>query len=431
MAYGDNTTYGGGSSSQSGYGGTATSGPAGLMGQKYGTEYNVPTASAGMQGTGADPYHAQAANAVGGYQTAGYQYGMPSAGGIQMNAQGANGQPLGYIDPSQSAVGSVGSGQMYQQQMQDAYMNQAKSRLDPQWQQRSSDLETQLQNQGLSRGSEAWNREIGNMGNQRNDAYNQAMQTGILNSGAEAQRMQGMEIAGGNFANQAKQQDFMNKFQSQQGAIDLGNFANNAQNQQFGQNLQGAQLNNAAMTAQQQAAQGWGGLQNQLDTARIGASATGAAAAANQAGMLGAAGISADTQRYLGDQNAALTSRNLQRQERGDTFDQAIRMSQNPYVTNNLATSGQGSTYDPNQGNYGLTSPTQSGVNSGAYINPTAQANQNIGTAEGTMGGAALGLGAGLARTGINYYNQNQQPTNQYGYGAGYNYPGVDPLGLG
>lgn len=54
-----------------------------------------------------------------------------------------------------------------------AYQAQT-SRLDPQWTDREAGLRTQLANQGLVAGGEAYDKEMRNFGQQRNDAYQQA-----------------------------------------------------------------------------------------------------------------------------------------------------------------------------------------------------------------------------------------------------------------
>lgn len=69
-------------------------------------------------------------------QNPGYQYSLGSMGGAQVNTD--------TIKPSTAPVSSVAAGQQYMPKMQDAYYNQAKSRLDPQWNQRQSSLETQI-----------------------------------------------------------------------------------------------------------------------------------------------------------------------------------------------------------------------------------------------------------------------------------------------
>ena len=165
------------------------------------------------------------------------------------------------INAAQMPNMQVQTGQQYYQPAQDAYYKQATSRLDPQWQSQQAQMETQLENMGHTRGSAAWNSEMQRFGQQRNDAYNTAQNQAIMNSGQEAQRMQGMDIAAGNFGNQATQQNYLNQRSSQQDqnaayqqafqqAMDSGKFANAAQAQEFAQNQVNAQIRNAAMTQQ-------------------------------------------------------------------------------------------------------------------------------------------------------------------------------------
>lgn len=53
-----------------------------------------------------------------------------------------------------------------------------RSRLDPLFAERSEDLRTRLANQGIKAGSEAYDREMRNLTQQENDAYNQLLLTG-------------------------------------------------------------------------------------------------------------------------------------------------------------------------------------------------------------------------------------------------------------
>lgn len=202
--------------------------------------------------------------------TPGWQYGTGNTGQMQ-NSLAPSGQAQGSvqqtnvdqsrINPLQAPVQGVGQGQQYQGQMQDAYMGQAQARLDPQWQQREAALDTQLANQGITPGSEAWNNAKRQQAFERNDAYQSAQNAAILNSGAEAQRMQGMDISSGNFANTAAQQGYQNQLTSQAAGnqaanqafsqnLAAGQFGNQAQQQNFNQNLLSGQFGNAA---QQQA----------------------------------------------------------------------------------------------------------------------------------------------------------------------------------
>jgi len=194
----------------------------------------------GSQGTGQVPKWGQPAQQVGGFQTGGYQYGMPPTTAVDTSK----------VAGAQMPNMSVGQGESYQQNMQDAYWNQAKSRLDPQWDQRMDSEQTRLANMGFSGNSAARSQDMGDLYRGRNDAYGSAMNSAILNSGAEGQRRQGMDIAAGNFGNQATQQNFENQLTSQQAQ-------NAASGQEFNQGLQSAQLNNDALGKQQQIALGY------------------------------------------------------------------------------------------------------------------------------------------------------------------------------
>ena len=57
-------------------------------------------------------------------------------------------------------------------------MDLGRKRLDPMFAQRDEDLRTRLSNQGIKAGSQAYDREMGNQGQQQNDAYNQLLLTG-------------------------------------------------------------------------------------------------------------------------------------------------------------------------------------------------------------------------------------------------------------
>ena len=161
----------------------------------------------------------------------------------------------GYINPSEAAVHSINGGPAYDQRVTDDYYNQQTRNLDPQWQQRQGDQDAQLANMGLSRGSAAWQRESDNLSRQRNDAYQTAQSDAIQRGGAESSRLQNAEMARGNFANQAQQQDYMNRIGSQAAQnTALGQQQNAAQGwesfrtQRYGadQGLRGAEANASA-----------------------------------------------------------------------------------------------------------------------------------------------------------------------------------------
>ena len=235
--------------------------------------------------------------------------GVGGPGGYQTSFNTGPAVNTNQVAATPMPVQTVGNASPYMKSMEDAYYQKGASRLDPQYQQRQQGLESQLSAMGLTRGSEAWTNEMDRMGRDRNDAYSGLTRESILNSGAEAQRAQGMDVASGNFANSAAQQDFTNR----QSSIDA---FNRAQAQGFNQNQAAAQFGNTALSDQQRAAQGWGALdvqsqasRNQLagslagtEANRYGSDQQLAGANAQANATMGAAGLAADASRYGSDQ---------------------------------------------------------------------------------------------------------------------------------
>lgn len=146
--------------------------------------------------------------------------------------------------------------------------------LDPQFEQSQSNLENRLANQGITQGSEAYNRAMQQFGNQKQQAYESARNQAISGGINAAQGLFGMNLQGGQFANQALGQQFnqnqtmqqaQNAAQAQQFQQNMAqaDFANQAAQGMFGAGMQNAALQNqAAQTAYQQALQS-GQFQNQ------------------------------------------------------------------------------------------------------------------------------------------------------------------------
>jgi hypothetical protein len=86
------------------------------------------------------------------------------------------------------------NGQQARQHAEDALYGRETSRLDPMWQQRQHDFETQLANQGIDPNSAAGQQAHGNFDRGRNDAYSTAMQDAIGAGGQEASRQQQMDL---------------------------------------------------------------------------------------------------------------------------------------------------------------------------------------------------------------------------------------------
>lgn len=107
------------------------------------------------------------------------------------------------------------------QKVEDALYGRTTSRLDPQWQSQANDLAVRLANQGVTVGSEAWQREMDAFGRAKNDAYANARNDAILAGGTEQSRLFGNALA-------ARQQGYNE-------VLGSGNFANSAQGQAFNQ----------------------------------------------------------------------------------------------------------------------------------------------------------------------------------------------------
>lgn len=107
----------------------------------------------------------------------------------------------------------LGTGDEARQQAIDEMYNQATSRLDPQWEQRAQQTESQLRNQGLRPGDEAYDTAMKNLEMARTDAYNQAMFGAIGQGGAEGSRVFGMNEASAAFGNTARQAQIAEEMQ--------------------------------------------------------------------------------------------------------------------------------------------------------------------------------------------------------------------------
>ena len=169
------------------------------------------------------------------------------------NAPGLQGQ----LDTSNLAAMPVNAGMTAQQAIM--------SRLDPQLQRQRAQLETQLANQGLVRGGEAYGAAITEQQQQENDLRTQAALQGLNLDMAARQQGLGEAQALGGFANQAALAGFGAGQQATaaQNAAAQQNFQNalarqaaenQAQGQAFEQRAQAGQFGNEAQLAAFQAA---------------------------------------------------------------------------------------------------------------------------------------------------------------------------------
>jgi hypothetical protein len=79
------------------------------------------------------------------------------------------------------------------QQTIDAMYNQYESRLNPQFADAQTALETQLANQGIFAGSDAYTKEMARQSRSKTDAFQSAMNNAITGGGAEQSRLFGLQ----------------------------------------------------------------------------------------------------------------------------------------------------------------------------------------------------------------------------------------------
>ena len=80
------------------------------------------------------------------------------------------------------------------QRVEDALYGRSTARLDPRFSQAQDQLNSSLAAQGITQGSEAYNRELQNFNNTRNDAYSSAMNDAITGSDDAMQRLFNMGL---------------------------------------------------------------------------------------------------------------------------------------------------------------------------------------------------------------------------------------------
>lgn len=169
-----------------------------------------------------------------------------------------------------SGLQGVDSSQKYNTDAENAIYGKFASRMDPQFQREAEAKRTQLYNSGLREGDEAYDQAMKELDQNQNDARQQAQYQSIIGGGAEAQRMQGMDLglrqsqfgetqAGGAFANSAANQAMQQQLQL--GGAQFGqetqaaNYQNTLRQQQISEEMQrrGLSLNeiNAILTGQQ------------------------------------------------------------------------------------------------------------------------------------------------------------------------------------
>jgi hypothetical protein len=195
------------------------------------------------------------------------------ATGVAQTALANNGNLIRLDSGANQQAGALGAGlnnsasiqsklgldpTLLNQNATDALYKANTQYLDPQFAQSQAKMESQLANQGITRGSEAYNNAMLNFNNQKQQAYTDARNQAIGQGTAAAQGLFGMGLQGAQFGNTALGQQFGQNVTAQQLAnASAGQNNANAQTnqqlsnaavaQQFGQNLQSAQFGNQAV----------------------------------------------------------------------------------------------------------------------------------------------------------------------------------------
>lgn len=171
----------------------------------------------------------------------------PQAGGL--NAPGQVSPTGQQLSLSAEGLPGIDPTSKYYQNAGDAIYNQFSKRNEPIFAKQTDDLRSRLYAQGLRDNDAAFMNQMNNLGTQQNDARQQAAYGATIGSGAEAQRMQGMDTSarGQLFGERQAQGNFYNT-----GANSLFGQQLQAGNQAFGQNQAANQQNFAQ---QMQAAQ--------------------------------------------------------------------------------------------------------------------------------------------------------------------------------
>lgn len=134
------------------------------------------------------------------------------AGGMMDRVQAEFGDVMDWTQFTELA-GPIGGGAGYYDQAEEALYGRARTRLDPRYEAKREQTESQLRNQGLRPGDEAYDRQMSFLGQEEDDAYLQAQYQATIGAGAEASRMQGQDLQAANYQNQIRQQQIAEMMQ--------------------------------------------------------------------------------------------------------------------------------------------------------------------------------------------------------------------------
>jgi hypothetical protein len=274
------------------------------------------------------------------------QYVVDNNGDRILTQSGANQQASGLgagLNNSAKIQTNLGlDPTLLNQQAVDALYKANTQYLDPQFAQSQAKMESQLANQGITRGSEAYNNAMLNFNNQKQQAYTDARNQAIGQGTAAAQGLFGMGLQGAQFGNTSLGQQFGQNVTAQQLAnasagqnnanaqTNMG-LTNAALGQQFGQNVTSANFANAAQQQAYNQAQGNAQFQNAAQAQQYGQNLSDMQAQNTAVGQRfgmdttnQASTNNAQTQQY----NAAMANANLNNQQLSQLYNQQLQSGQ-------------------------------------------------------------------------------------------------------
>ena len=302
----------------------------------------------------------------GGLNTQGLQSNVDNAGLIKTSFDGV-GQPIAQVDNNGKQIqtnananqqaGALGAGlnnsakiqtslgldpTLLNQQATDALYKANTQYLDPQFAQSQAKMESQLANQGITRGSEAYNNAMQNFNNQKQQAYSDARNQAIGQGTAAAQGLFGMGLQGAQFGNTSLGQQFGQNVTAQQLAnasagqnnanaqTNMG-LTNAALGQQFGQNVTAANFANSAQQQAYNQSQGAAEFQNAAQAQQYGQNLSNMQA--QNAAVNQRFGMDTSNQASLNNAqqqtfNAGLANANLNNQQLSQLYNQQLQSGQ-------------------------------------------------------------------------------------------------------
>lgn len=276
-----------------------------------------------------------------------------------------------------SATALPGADEAARKKIEDSLYANSTARLDPQYQQGQSDLDARLASQGITQGSQAWQRENQNMSMAKTDAYANARNTAVSSSTDQMQKLFQMGLAS-----------------RQQGVSE----ANTLRNQTSLEAATAAQLN-AGLQSQNQGYYGTEQAQKVADAAMEVQKAQTAISAATAQQGINSQAAQTQAQSALAQSQVAQSDYGLTAAERA-TANQESTANRLQVLNelNALRTGSQATmpTFQANTGGAAVAAAPIAATTASDYNNQLAAYNAQLGSQNSMMGGLATLGAAGI-----------------------------------